>query len=272
MLNTGTPFTRWFVRLVALPLLFIAGVQLFILSEQTDVYFAWTISVPLTAAFMGAGYWAATVVAYRNWWEPANVAARIMGLTAVAATGILGIATFLHLDKFHLNSPTFITRFVTWVWIIVYVVTPFVFLYIWIAFGRTKDESIGAEPFTTWVRYGNLFQAVVMILAALLLFIAPASIIPFWPWELTPLTARAISGWFMSYALASLSINRENNLSNTQGARMSLLAFCVLQLIALARYFSSFDLSKPLAWVYLLVFAVGVAVNMPSLFPRQQQK
>ncbi len=270
MSKTNTPFTRWFIRFVALPLLFIAGVQLFILSEQTDVYFAWTISLPLTAAFLGAGYWSAMVVAYRNWRETPNVAARTTGLTSLAATGMLGIATFLHLDKFHLNSPELLTRFVTWVWIIVYAVTPFLFLWIWLAFGRGRDETVGAAPLPTWVRNGNLFQAVAMIAASLLLFLVPGSIIPFWPWELTPLTARAVSAWFMAYGLACLSINRENNVSNTLSARMSLLAFCVLQLIVLARYFSSFDLTKPLAWVYLLTMGVGLIVNAPSLFSRQR--
>jgi hypothetical protein len=67
-----------------------------------------------------------------------------------------------------------------------------------------------------------------------------------------------------------VSINRENNVSNTMSARMSLLTFCVLQLIVLARYFSSFDLSKPLAWVYLLTMGVGLIVNAPSLFSRQR--
>lgn len=272
MLKPGTPFTRWFVRLVALPLLFIAGFQLFILSEQTDVYFAWTISLPLTAAFMGAGYWAAMGIAYMNWWETATVAARSAGLTSIAATLILGIATFLHLDKFHLNSPAPLTRFVTWVWIIVYVVTPFIFLWIWIAYGRVRDETMGAKPFPAWVRAGNLFQAVVTLPIGAFLFLAPVSIIPFWPWELTPLTARAVSAWFIAYGLACLTVNRENNTSNTLGAQISLFAFCALELIALARYFPSFDLSKPLAWAYLLVLGVGVVVNAASLFARQQRE
>ena len=270
MFKAGTPFTRLFVRFVALPLLFIAGVQLYVLSEQTDYYFAWTIALPLTAAFLGAGYWAAMAVAFMNWRESASVAARTTGLTSIAATTILGIATFLHLDKFHLNSPALLTRFVTWVWIIVYVVTPFVFLWIWIAYGRGTDKTMGAQPFPAWVHAGYLFQAVLMIPAGILLFLTPGSIIPFWPWELTPLTARAVSAWFMAYGLACVTINRENNTSNTVGARISLLAFCVLQLIALARYFSSFDLSKPLAWVYLLVLGIGVVINAPSLFPRQR--
>lgn len=269
MFKPGTPFTRWFIRLVALPLLFIAGVQLFILSEQTEFYFAWTISLPLTAAFLGAGYWAAMGVAYMNWWDPAPVAARSTGLTAIAATLMLGVATFLHIDKFHLNSPALLTRFVTWVWIIVYVITPFIFLWIWFAYGRGSDETVGARPLPGWVRAGNLFQAVFCLLAGALLFLAPGSIIPFWPWELTPLTARAISAWFIAYGLACLTVNRENNTSNTQGAHISLFTFCVLQLIALVRYFPSFDLSKPLAWVYLLVLAVGVFINAPGIFSRK---
>ena len=57
---------------LVLPLLFIAGVQLFILSTQTETYFAWTFAAPIAAAFLGAGYWAAMFHAYigargRSW-------------------------------------------------------------------------------------------------------------------------------------------------------------------------------------------------------------
>lgn len=261
MSGASSPFPRLFMRFVALPLLFIAGVQLYVLSEQTDVYFAWTIAVPFTAAFLGAGYWAAMVAAYMNWRETANVAARTTGLTSLAATGILGIATFMHLDKFHLNSPEFITRFVTWVWIVVYAVTPFVFLWLWVAYGRSKDESMGAKPFPNWVRAGYWLIVILTLPAAVLLFLAPTAIIPFWSWELTPLTARAVSAWFMAYGIACITINRENNTDNTAGVRISLFAFCALQLIALARYLPGFDLSKPSAWAYLLMLTAGMLVN-----------
>src|SRR5215467_7915935 len=114
MSNTGMSFSRFFVMFVVLPLLFIAGIQLFILSEHTDYYFAWTIALPLTAAFMGAGYWAALIAAYRSLREATSAWVRLTGPTALAATFLLGIATFLHLDKFHLASPALLTRFVTW--------------------------------------------------------------------------------------------------------------------------------------------------------------
>lgn len=262
---TGHSFRRLFVRFVALPLLFIAGVQLFVLSERTETYFAWTIAVPLTAAFMGAGYWAAMIVGYMSYSQPTTTAARLLGLTAIAATGVLGAATFLHLDRFHLNSPAFLTRFVTWVWIIVYVVTPFIFLWLWLSYGRSTDASVGAEPFPGWVRAGYLFQAALTLTAGVLLFLAPGSLIPPWPWELTPLTARALSAWLLAYGLACVAVNRENNITSTAGTRLSLLAFCVLQMVVLARYFSSFDLAKPLAWIYLLFLLVGIAVSAPAL-------
>ena len=34
----------------------IAGFQLFVLTDRTEDFFAWTIDPPLTAAFLGAGY------------------------------------------------------------------------------------------------------------------------------------------------------------------------------------------------------------------------
>src|SRR5579872_4129536 len=50
--------TCWLMRVIAL-LVFLVGIQLFVRSDYTASEFAWTIKPPLTAAFMGAGYWAA---------------------------------------------------------------------------------------------------------------------------------------------------------------------------------------------------------------------
>ncbi len=267
-MSTDTSFNRWFIMLVALPLLFIAGIQLFVLSEQTEYYFAWTIALPLTAAFMGAGYWAAMIAGYKSLQQASSVSVRILGLPSVAATGLLGIATFLHLDKFHLGSPAFLTLFVTWVWIIVYVITPFIFLWIWIKQGRSTDDTMGAHPIPMWIRYAYIFQGALTVIAGAVLFVMPAVLIPLWPWELTPLTGRTVGAWLIAYSVACITVYRENDLPNTTGTRASLLAFCVLQFIALARYFSSFDLVKPLAWIYLLVLLAGVVAGASSLLNR----
>jgi hypothetical protein len=41
---------------VTAALVTVIAVQLFVLTEQTESYFAWTIAVPLSAAWLGAGY------------------------------------------------------------------------------------------------------------------------------------------------------------------------------------------------------------------------
>lgn len=41
---------------------FIAGIQLFVLTRATDTYFAWTIASHMTAAFLGASYLASCLI------------------------------------------------------------------------------------------------------------------------------------------------------------------------------------------------------------------
>jgi hypothetical protein len=71
------------VLYVLTALTFFAGTQLFVLSDHTDRFFSWTIEPPLTAAFLGAAYWAACVLlapaarahcAARAWWMPSRSA------------------------------------------------------------------------------------------------------------------------------------------------------------------------------------------------------
>ena len=58
-----TPLTRELRCSVAFAgLALVAGFLLFPLAQETDRFFSWTIQPPLTAAFMGAAYWAAFVL------------------------------------------------------------------------------------------------------------------------------------------------------------------------------------------------------------------
>src|SRR6266508_1978452 len=115
-----TTYSRFVLYGLVLPLLFIAGVQLFVISERTETYFAWKFASPISAAFMGAGYWAAMFHAYAGVRAKSWAYVRTSMPAALTATSLLTITTFAHLDKFHFDSPLLITRFVTWVWIVVY--------------------------------------------------------------------------------------------------------------------------------------------------------
>src|ERR1044071_3401066 len=94
----------------------IAGIQLYLFSDGTDDGFAWPIPPPLTAAFLGAFYLAACLIALASWrerlWENARVA--VPGV--LAFIWLVLLATLLHLDKFHLDDDRFFAALAAWVW------------------------------------------------------------------------------------------------------------------------------------------------------------
>jgi hypothetical protein len=96
----------------------VAGFQLFVLTEYTDRFFAWTIDVPLTAAFLGASYWgsfALVLVASRQQaWARARVAVPSVWLFTVLTL----LATLIHIDLFRMDSVF------GWAWLVVYLVVP----------------------------------------------------------------------------------------------------------------------------------------------------
>jgi hypothetical protein len=81
-----------------------AGVDLTFFTEQTATYFAWTIQIPITAAFLGAGYLSSFLLEFLAYREKTWVKARIAIPSVLIFTIITLMITILHLDKFHLNS------------------------------------------------------------------------------------------------------------------------------------------------------------------------
>src|SRR5467141_2752964 len=121
---------RWLLY-VAGGLVFLAGLQLTVFSEQTSTYFAWTIAPPLTAAFLGAAYWAAVPVeilaARQSAWAKARVAVPAIWLF----TTLTLVATLLHFDKFHFSSPVQSAQGAAWFWLAIYAGVPVAMLIIW---------------------------------------------------------------------------------------------------------------------------------------------
>ena len=105
----------------------IAILQLYFFSESTDKFFAWTIQVPLTAAFLGAGFGAGFILVflYRNETLWAN--ARIAFPGVLVFTLLTLAATLIHIDKFHIvTSENPVAVFFSWVWLIIYILAPIV--------------------------------------------------------------------------------------------------------------------------------------------------
>jgi hypothetical protein len=243
---------RWFFG-VSAALAVIAGIELFIGAARTDRFFSWTIAPPLTAAFMGAAYWAACVLlawaARQRDWPRARTA--LPPVFTIAA--LLLAATLIHLDRFHHDL---YGRF----WLVVYViVVPLLVYLIWAqpkGAGPPTPLSLALAP---WLRVALVAQAVILLAFGVLLFAAPAGLASIWPWPLTPLTARAIAAFLCGFGVAAAVAVRENDLDRLFGSALAWAALGALELAAVAIH--SGDLTSSAAGTAAYVaFFVSVLV------------
>lgn len=248
---------------VAAGLVFVAGVQLFILGEWTDRFFAWTIAPPLTAAFLGAAYWASCcleLLAAREWeWARARVAVSAV----LAFTGLTLVATIIHRARFHFNDPNLVARTAAWLWLAVYAVVPIALTILLIIQFRAPGVSRPrVAPISPWLLFPIAAQAVIMLGLGVALFLAPTTIAPLWPWTLTALTGRAVGAWLIGLGIAAAQISWENDWVRARPAAASYAVFALLQCVVLARYPGEFDWGDPRTWVYLSFLASMLVVSV----------
>jgi Co/Zn/Cd efflux system component len=239
---------RWFFGVSAV-LAVIAGTELFIGASDTDRFFSWTIDPPLTAAFMGAAYWAACVLlawaARQREWLRARIALAPVFTIAV----LLLVATLIHLDRFHHNL---YGRF----WLVVYViVVPLLAYLIW-----TQPRGSGApvppsRPLAGWLRVALGLQAAALLVFGVLLFVAPVGLHSIWPWPLTPLTGRAIGAFLCGFGVAAAFALRENDLHRLYGSALAWTTLGSLELLAVALHGDDLTASDLATGLYLAFFA-----------------
>ena len=124
--NPTTDAMRMLLTVAAI-LVLIIGFPLYLLPTRTELLFSWTVNPPMTAAFLGSGYLAAFVIEMTSAREASCTRARIAVPAVLLFTSMTLIATLLHMDKFHFGQEfPLITRFVTYVWLVVYAAVPIV--------------------------------------------------------------------------------------------------------------------------------------------------
>ena len=240
----------------------VAGIQLFVLADHTDRLFAWTIAVPLTAAFLGAFYWTALVIAIGSWREEAWANARV-AIPGVFVFLVLTLAaTLLHLSAFHLHDPRLSARVAGWAWLMVYVVAPFLLLAAWIA--QLREPGVDpprTEPLPRWYLIALGTQAVLMIGVGAALFVAPDTARTLWPWPLTPLTAQASAAWLVGDGLVVAAAMVERDRRRIRPAAAGYAALGVLQSVVLARYGSTVRWGSIAAWIYVAALAAAIVLG-----------
>lgn len=260
-----TPSMRWLLLIGSL-LAFIAGLQLFVLSEQTSSFFAWTIDVPLTAAFLGAIYWAGSVLVLLGWSQPCWIRARIAIPGVVFFAFFTLLTTLMHLNLFHLSSRNPLTVIATWAWLTVYLLLPVVGTGILIRQWRAPgSDPVREAPLPFGVRCLLGVQAASMLLVGTALFFLPDASRSLWPWPLTTLTAQAVASWLLGLGLTAAQTVAENDWKRIWIGMVSYGVLAVLQGIALVRYSATVDWTRINAWLYLLFLLSILFLSLYSL-------
>ena len=258
---------------VAAALVLLAGFQLYVFTERTDTFFAWTIVNPLAAAFLGGAYWASFAIEALAGRQTVWANARIAVPTVLIFTVLTLVATLIHLNKFHLGSQFgAATRTVTWAWIGIYALVPALMLIVLVVQARTPGgDPPRTAPLPGWLYVLVAGQAVILFGLGVALFTAPVGAAPAWPWALTPLVARATAAWLISLGVAAAQALLERDARRLRPAAIGYLLLVLFQVIALARFPEQFEWGSASGISYLIVLgtmlltgAVCLARGLPS--------
>jgi len=236
------------------------------------MYFAWTVVPPLTAAFLGAAYFAAVPVEVISARQPTWAQARVAIPGVWLFTTLTLVATLLHFDRFHFTSPDLVPRAAAWLWLGIYTVVPVALLLLAVLqLRRPGGDPERLSPLPVWLRITLIAFGGGMVAVGIVLFATPNVIIPVWPWALTPLTARAIGAWFLGIGLIALFAYRENDFTRIRPVGWGYSFFAALQLVAIARYPGDIDWGNPAAWAYLAFLIVILPIGLYTWF-RSREK
>src|SRR3712207_996448 len=242
----------------------LATVALFVLAEQTDRTFAWTIQPPLTAAFLGAGYAAGFVLVVLSLREDHWAHVRVPVWTVFVFVVLTLVASLLHLDRLHLDPDPAGSVAVAagWFWLAVYVILPVGMLgALW-----RQERTPGADPpkrapVPRALVAALAVESVVLTVVGAVLFVAPGTATDVWPWPLTPLTARVTAAWLIAFGLATALAALAGDLRRLRTAAIAYTVFGLLVTVAVLRFAGTVEWDRPAAWVFAAVVAAVVATG-----------
>lgn len=226
---------RWFA--IDVVVLAAAGIQCFVLATSTDRWFAWTVSPPISAAVLGAGYFGSIVMVFEARGARRWVDARVVIVSTFLFASLTLIVTLLHLDKFHFDTGDASARAAAVFWLVVYAVVPPFVLYLVVRQHRapgvdpTRDGPLLPAP----ARLALAGEGLALMTLGGVLF-GGAEQAEFWPWRLTDLTARAIAAWLIALGAMLLLCTWEREVARARYALHSVGVAALLWIIAVVRF------------------------------------
>jgi hypothetical protein len=243
--------------------------QLLVVGSFTDRYFAWTISLRATSAFLGAAYAAGfllSVLALRQHrWRDV----RVPLVTVTVFTVLTLIPTVIHLHVVHLWNGGWGARVAAWVWLAIYVLVPVACLAVVLLQSRQPAVPTAvARPMPRWLTGIVAVQGLTLLGVGAVLFLGgarvhhlPEGAMSFWPWRLMPLGAQVIGAWLLALAVAAALVIRQRDLDRLLVPAATYAAFGLFQLLVAIRYWTEVRPDYAWGWAYLAVLASIAAVG-----------
>lgn len=254
-------YTRaWLVVEVMFGVLTILSITLF--PADTATNFAWPIRPVVMAATLGGFYLSVsiplTLAMITRHWE--NM--RLVVLPAIAFTSIELLITFLHWDRFSVQTAPF------YVWFASYILPPPIFLIVYLLQQRQAAPRAFDRPLPAALRWYLLVLGGLFVLEGLITLVYPPYLTASFPWALTPLTARALSGWLVAVGGVMLSAAFENDRTRVRIAGPFFAAILPALMIQVGRYAHEVDFSHPRLYISLVLllslFVTGIYLSRGS--------
>ena len=255
-LRISLPLRIWIGIEVIFGLLSLVTISL--TPHDTASHFAWPIRADATAALLGGFYIAAAsfyvLALFARRWE--NIRVFVIASILFSSTELL--ATFLYWDRFSIGTTPFN------VWFVSYLLPPplFIAFYYWHQQRAAPIPKAGDEPLPPNLRLVLTALGALLALYAVLVFVLPAALIAIAPWQFTPLTARALSGWILATGILLLSCARENDRTRCRLISPFFVLLLPAIVLELWRYPVGVNWSHPTVYtgaaLLVVAFAIGV--------------
>lgn len=257
--SIGWPLRFWFAVEVFFAIS--ATITVALQPALTATNFAWTIKPEVMAALIGSFYLALGPVVllalFAKRWE----AVRVFVLPGMLFTFAQLVVTHLHWDRFAHGTAPFN------IWYASYLLPPPVFLGCYLWQQRRADpitsESISESALPRWIWITLVGLGALFTLEAVIGLFYPAWFSNWAPWKITPLNARALSGYFLLLGTMMLSMARENHRDRVRIVAPFLVLLLPVAAFQVSRFSEQVDWSHPRVLIAGVLFSLVAMVGLP---------